>query len=422
MNARDVLAWCSSAGFLLLAAICIVRGARSPLAVRLALLAFVVFGWSLPNPGGEPWQRFWHALDLALTPWTPYLVLEIVVVFVGRRARARALRVLAACAFGGLSLLGVAAFVSEPLYAWADGPRAAGLLIVCWLPTLLYEIIVLALHLRLHGDARESSRTRMLLGALALAALSAASDLLADLGLIGLRVGPLGWLAALLLLALVVFRYDIFEREREQGRDPRRELALLGRYAAQMAHDLGNPLTALDGAVRLLPEDFEFTELMREQVERMREILVRYARLTRVEPQRSEVDLAALVSRCTTRVESRASIEVHVAPSSAWADETLLESALDALLVNAVEAGAKRLEVNAERSADGIVVRVVDDGTGMNARDAERATEDFFTTKATGSGLGLSFARRVTEAHGGTLTVGSRVGEGTRVTLRLPLA
>jgi signal transduction histidine kinase len=56
----------------------------------------------------------------------------------------------------------------------------------------------------------------------------------------------------------------------------------------------------------------------------------------------------------------------------------------------------------------------------MDARRAERAFDDFYTTKATGSGLGLAFVRRVALAHGGSVSLTSRPGEGTRVELRLP--
>jgi signal transduction histidine kinase len=63
---------------------------------------------------------------------------------------------------------------------------------------------------------------------------------------------------------------------------------------------------------------------------------------------------------------------------------------------------------------------VEDTGTGMDARTRERAFDDFFTTKARGTGLGLAFVRRVVEAHGGAVALESEPGRGTVVRVRLP--
>lgn len=89
---------------------------------------------------------------------------------------------------------------------------------------------------------------------------------------------------------------------------------------------------------------------------------------------------------------------------------------------NALEATHERgdVRVETERLDGGVIVRVVDTGPGMDARQRQRAFDDFYTTKVTGSGLGLSFARRVMLAHGGDVTLKSDLGVGTTVELRLP--
>jgi len=69
----------------------------------------------------------------------------------------------------------------------------------------------------------------------------------------------------------------------------------------------------------------------------------------------------------------------------------------------------------------GVLLSVEDVGMGMSARTRERALDDFFTTKATGSGLGLAFVRRVAEAHGGDVSLISKEGAGTTVRMFLPL-
>ena len=67
----------------------------------------------------------------------------------------------------------------------------------------------------------------------------------------------------------------------------------------------------------------------------------------------------------------------------------------------------------------GVVISVEDAGEGMDARHAERAFDEFYTTKAQGSGLGLAFVRRVAQAHGGDVSLSSKVGVGTIVRVRL---
>jgi len=105
-------------------------------------------------------------------------------------------------------------------------------------------------------------------------------------------------------------------------------------------------------------------------------------------------------------------------------DWDLLANALENLVRNAFEAMPRggTLTVRTQVEAKSVVVSVQDTGEGMNARTRERAFDDFYTTKATGSGLGLAFVRRVVEAHGGQVTLTSHEGRGTTVTLRLPAA
>jgi signal transduction histidine kinase len=108
-------------------------------------------------------------------------------------------------------------------------------------------------------------------------------------------------------------------------------------------------------------------------------------------------------------------------------DRDLVAGALENLLQNAFEAapGAATITVRTEltrmHKGHGIMLSVEDNGSGMSARTRERALDDFYTTKATGSGLGLAFVRRVAEAHGGEVSLVSKEGLGTTVRLVLPL-
>jgi signal transduction histidine kinase len=105
-------------------------------------------------------------------------------------------------------------------------------------------------------------------------------------------------------------------------------------------------------------------------------------------------------------------------------DSDLVSNALENVIKNAFEAMPKggNITVRTARAdgSPGVVVSVEDRGDGMDARKVERAFDQFWTTKATGSGLGLAFVRRVAEAHGGAVSLRSKVGVGTVVEIRLP--
>jgi two-component system sensor histidine kinase HydH len=218
------------------------------------------------------------------------------------------------------------------------------------------------------------------------------------------------------------------------------ELATLGRLSAQMDHDIRNPLAALKGAAQLLRRDLlrskasinrlEFTNLMLAQIERMEVIFGCYRRMSRLELNPSEFELNEIVQAVLSRQAAAfpetviVKHERTVESLPCTADADLLATILENLTRNAVEAmpdgGTLSVRTSAPPTTGGIELVVQDTGVGMDARTRERATDDFFTTKAAGTGLGLAFAKRVAEAHGGRLTIDSQVGQGTLVRLWVP--
>jgi len=104
----------------------------------------------------------------------------------------------------------------------------------------------------------------------------------------------------------------------------------------------------------------------------------------------------------------------------ACVDGALLGAALQNILANAVDAAEAEVTLSVSRAGSDLIVEIADDGPGVNPRDIELIREGFHTTKAKGSGLGVSFAIQVARAHGGTLDLISQLGEGTVARLVLP--
>jgi signal transduction histidine kinase len=173
-------------------------------------------------------------------------------------------------------------------------------------------------------------------------------------------------------------------------------------------------------------------DLMLNQVSRMSRVIEDYRRMARLEVERQSLDardfvasvlaLQSLAPPAGVVVKS----EVPAAPLECQIDPELLARALENLVRNALEAmpGGGTLTVSLERLqtevTGGVILSVADTGVGMDARQAARVFDDFYTTKAEGSGLGLSLVRRVAQAHGGHVELSSEPGRGTRVVLSLP--
>jgi signal transduction histidine kinase len=170
---------------------------------------------------------------------------------------------------------------------------------------------------------------------------------------------------------------------------------------------------------------------MLEQIARIDRLVDVYGRLARADPERQELDLNALVSTVLALpalTGAGVSIKTELEPElpRCPADPHMVARVLENVVRNAMEAmpDGGTITVRTTRSdrdsEAGVALSVQDTGAGMDARTRERAFDDFFTTKPTGSGLGLAFVRRVVEAHGGDASLESARGRGTVVRVWLP--
>jgi signal transduction histidine kinase len=171
--------------------------------------------------------------------------------------------------------------------------------------------------------------------------------------------------------------------------------------------------------------------LLEEQIARISSIIDQYQRLGRVHPIPRAIDVNGMLRNVLDMLAftKRDGITLHTEFTEGLpdchADADLLAGALENLLANAVDAmprgGSLTVKTAHADTTDGVLIAVEDDGVGMDARVRERAFDDFYTTKAQGSGLGLAFVKRVAEAHGGSVQLSSTLGRGTSVRLCLPL-
>jgi signal transduction histidine kinase len=221
----------------------------------------------------------------------------------------------------------------------------------------------------------------------------------------------------------------------------RQALSAVGEFAAALAHEVRNPLTSirldLQLAREVLPPASRADEIMRRtlrQLERLDQSVdgaLRIARSGRMEltpiglqgPTRAAAE-TVLREHAWRGVEIAIVVDDTAEAAHVLGDAAALEQLFLNLLLNAAQAlpGAGHVDVEIAAHHDTVTATIADDGPGMSPDALSRARQPFFTTRAEGTGLGLTVADRIVSAHRGTLTIESIAGDGTTVRVSLPRA
>ena len=232
-------------------------------------------------------------------------------------------------------------------------------------------------------------------------------------------------------------------------------LAAVGQAAAQVAHEIKNPLGSIRLGVAMLRDMTQAREahttidLVERGIEHLNRLTVDVTQYSREKPLTlSPVDLHELLDASLDLVaeklrEKETPVEKRYtdAPLAGRLDEDQLRQVFVNLFANAVDAsekgspliittgrpegsapaGARAGDNGAPAAAPRARVTVTDRGAGMDERTRARIFEPFFTTKRKGTGLGLAIVKKIVEQHGGAITVESAPGEGTSFHVELPL-
>jgi nitrogen fixation/metabolism regulation signal transduction histidine kinase len=232
------------------------------------------------------------------------------------------------------------------------------------------------------------------------------------------------------------------ERQRNELQRTHR-LEAWAEMARQVAHEIKNPLTPIqlssehlvrvnkDKGEPLTPVLEECVNSILSQVKLLRQISAEFSSFaSRPTPRPAPTSLAelipAVVEPYITGLAGRIAVDVDVPPSlpTVVVDRVLLARALTNMIENALHAmpGSGTLTIRAVAGPSTIRLSVADTGTGMDAEALRRIFEPYFSTKATGTGLGLTIAKRNVELNGGRIHVESAPGQGTTVLIELPVA
>lgn len=233
------------------------------------------------------------------------------------------------------------------------------------------------------------------------------------------------------------------QRQRQQLERTNR-LEAWAEMARQVAHDIKNPLTPIqlsaehlrrvhrDRGQPLSPVLDNCVDTILSQVRLLRQIASEFSSFgTSPQVHRVPTTMKALISEVVDpyRLGSaeRVTFDVEVSDSlpPLSLDPMLISRAITNIVENALYAmpsgGVLSVRVREQPVGRTIHMAIADTGVGMEEDAAQRVFEPYFSTKSSGTGLGLSIARRNIELHGGTIAVQTRKGEGTTVTIDLPI-
>lgn len=212
-------------------------------------------------------------------------------------------------------------------------------------------------------------------------------------------------------------------------------LAAIGELAAGIAHDLRNPLGAIRNACHLLKrrvpaEDrkgAEYVRIVEEEVTASDRIISNLLEIARGKlPRKAAVSLASVVEKAFQQArpvsEIRRCLSFESDPFMVWGDPTQLQQVLYNLILNAAQAMGTEgeIRITARHAGGHDEILVSDDGPGVPAAQRAQVFEPLFTTKAEGTGLGLTICRQLIERHGGSVELLANGHPGATFAIRLP--
>lgn len=241
-----------------------------------------------------------------------------------------------------------------------------------------------------------------------------------------------------LLLAIVGRKQERLIAANEQLAHSEK-VATLGRVAAQVAHEVRNPLAGLllysehlkskldgkaqNGEAQLVDKIIATINNLTATTEQ----ILNFARPVTLAPRRLDLNEVAqdVVQLLSTEISAHAietKLELDPAPVAGMLDEPSIRAAALNLVLNAVQAMPQGglLTISTGTTSGNLWMEIKDTGTGMSAAQVKEIFEPFKTTKSRGLGLGMPYAQKIIHQHGGHITVESRQGQGTQVKIELP--
>ncbi len=243
-------------------------------------------------------------------------------------------------------------------------------------------------------------------------------------------------------VAVIERTSDITDQVRMQRRlDRSEQLAFVGEIAASVAHEINNPLDGIQNCLEIIRKDEgeisnkeQFYDLIAEGLDRIAFIVKRLLVFSKkYELDKTQIKIADVIRKSLIFISSKlerdgivVELEVDDSLPTIEGDSYNLSQVIMNIVLNSAQAidGQGRIAIRAQEDnkVGGIRVDISDNGCGISPDDIDKIFDPFFTTKdgTEGTGLGLSFSKKIIEQHGGELSVRSVVGRGATFSILLP--
>jgi two-component system, sporulation sensor kinase D len=235
------------------------------------------------------------------------------------------------------------------------------------------------------------------------------------------------------IIYLLLKRQAAMEKKENEAQ----KLELVGTLAASTAHEIRNPLTGIKGLVQLLSEKYDdsqdqfYFSVINEEIERINEIVSEFLILGKPTAQIMEtVDLTRVLKELHPLILSDATFnqinlhcDVPVSPIFVKCTKDQIKQVILNITRNAFEAMEEggNLSILLEEKNNRCELTITDNGVGMKEEMMEKIFTPFYTSKETGTGLGLVICRRILQSFGGEIQITSKEHKGTKVVISLPL-
>ena len=235
--------------------------------------------------------------------------------------------------------------------------------------------------------------------------------------------------------------HDITKRKKaEQELMNSEKLAITGRIARTVAHEVRNPLTNVNLALEQLKNEYVsnnheisglniYFDIIKRNSERINQLITELLNSTKiVDLQYSKYSINHLLDECLELIKDRImlkgiKVEKHYftgISDSISIDPEKVKLAIVNILINAIDAMKEKegvLKVKSEAKSDYCLINITDNGSGIKREDINKLFEPFYSNNPMGIGLGLTIAQNIISNHNGSIDVESEVGKGTTFTI-----